>query len=297
MFKKNVRQNHRKEPNVAQLDKKGWQTLLIAVLKIAVTCLFALGIPYGIFMYYQHLVDQGHFLPKQMSVHGNIRVDDHAILDASGLLNEDANLFEANIHTMVAGIETIPWIKSASVAIELPDKVDIEVVEYQPLGIVNDGALHIVDETGREIKYWSREDTLSMPIVSLDKPLAERQQAVVQAFKIADIVARLGYTHTIHEVHYDNATGYTLFTDASEIRIGYDRFDERIDQLLTIDQILSDRSIVADYILLDGDSLERAVVKPKPIVHRESASPNPSSDTQNTDSIPSGSIKAALETT
>ena len=261
---RNVKQNRKREPKMTQLDKQGWKSLFSVLVKIIVTCVIAAGIPYGVYLYYRHLVETDYFLPKTLTVHGNLRVDDQSIVDASGLRLDGVNLFEVNVNTVEGNIETLPWIKKAKVTITLPDTVDIEVTEHQPLGIVNDGQLHVVDGDGYAIKPWTIEDTLIPPIVSLDKPLADHPSVVVEAFKLADDMAHHGYPHKIQEIHYDDATGYTVYSETSEIRLGYDRFDERIERLLLVDKILEDKNVIADYILLDSDNaLDRIVVKPK----------------------------------
>ena len=279
---RNVKQNRKREPKVTQLDKQGWKSLFSVLAKILVTCAIAAGIPYGVYLYYRHLVETDYFLPKTLTVHGNLRVDDQSIVDASGLKLDGVNLFEVNVNTVEGNIETLPWIKDAKVTITLPDTVDIEIVEHQPLGIVNDGQLYVVDGEGYAIKPWTIEDTLIPPIVSLDKPLADHPNVVVEAFKLADDMTRQGYPHKIQEIHYDDATGYTVYSETSEIRLGYDRFDERIERLLIVDKILDDKNIIADYILLDSDNaLDRIVVKPKapePEMAQEAADAAPSKE-------------------
>ena len=272
---RNVKQNRKREPKMTQLDKQGWKSLFSVLVKIIVTCVIAAGIPYGVYLYYRHLVETDYFLPKTLTVHGNLRVDDQSIVDASGLKLDGVNLFEVNVNTVEGNIETLPWIKKAKVTITLPDTVDVEIVEHQPLGIVNDGQLYVVDGEGHAIKPWTIEDTLIPPIVSLDKPLVDHADVVVEAFQLADDMTRQGYPHKIQEIHYDDATGYTVYSETSEIRIGYDRFDERIERLLIVDKILEDKNVIADYILLDSDNaLDRIVVKPKtpePEMARETA--------------------------
>ena len=251
----NTRQNRKCEPK-PKLDK-------LFVLKIAVTCVLAIGIPYGIYMYYQHLVGTGYFYPQPPHVHGNVRLSDKMIISASGLQMEGVNLFEADVRTIESSIETLPWVEKATVKIDLPNTVDIEITEHQPLGIVNDGQLYVVNGAGKVIKPWMPEDTIMAPIVSIDRAVGSQATEIVRAFELANNVIKRGYPHKIQEVHYDNATGYTLFTETSEIRLGYDRFDARISRLLVVDEELTRRHITASYILLDGDSsLDKIVVKP-----------------------------------
>lgn len=276
----NTRQNRKREPR-PKLDKQGVINLLLFLLKIVVTCALAIGIPYGIYMYYQHLVEQGHFIPNKISIHGNVRLSDKTILDASGLQMEGVNLFETDVRTIEASIETLPWVEKATVKIDLPDAVDIAIVEHQPLGIVNDGQLYVVNLSGHVIKTWAPEDMLMAPIVSTDKAIDTQAAEIVRAFELANTVTKSGFPHKIQEVHYDNATGYTLFTDTSEIRLGYDRFDARIARLLVVDDELTRRHVTASYILLDGDStLDRIVVKPLVNEHPQETA---NQETANTD--------------
>ena len=263
---KNVRPNRRREPRVRQIDRQGWKSLGVGALKVGLACTLALGLPYGTYLAYRHLADDGYFHPQNITIHGNVRASDAQILEVSGLETEEANLFEMDVRTIEAGVETLPWVKDARVRISLPDSVSIEVTEHEPLGIVHDGALTIVDGEGNFIKHWSDsdDDALTTPIVSLDRPLEERAREVVRAFEYAEAIHKRGYPHKIHEIHYDAATGYSLYTRTTEIRMGYDRFDERIERLMAVDAELNARHVVADYILVDADdALDRIVVKPK----------------------------------
>lgn len=246
------------------MDRQGWKSLGGAVLKVVLTCVVACGIPYGVFMYYRHLSETGYFAPHHISVQGNIRTDDASILEASGIRQDDVNLAELDIHTVESSIETLPWVKHANVKISLPDTIQIEVEEHEPLGLVNDGALTIVDNSGALIKYWDAKDVLTSPVVTLDKPMAERTEEILQAFKLSSMARRQGYDKRIHEIHYDAATGYSLYTADTEIRMGYDRFEARFDRLMQVESVLKSHRVVPEYILLDADgAIDRVAVKPK----------------------------------
>ena len=261
---KNVRPNRRPEPKLRRMDRQGWKSLGGAVFKVVLTCVVACGIPYGVFMYYRHLSETGYFSPHHISVQGNIRTDDASILEASGIRQEDVNLAELDIRTVESSIETLPWVKHAHIKISMPDAIQIEVEEHEPLGLVNDGALTIVDASGALIKYWDAKDVLTSPVVTLDKPMAERTEEILQAFSLASMARRQGYDKRIHEIHYDAATGYSLYTADTEIRMGYDRFEERFDRLMQVESVLKSHRVVPEYILLDADgAIDRVAVKPK----------------------------------
>ncbi|MBQ9396369.1 MAG: FtsQ-type POTRA domain-containing protein [Proteobacteria bacterium] len=274
---RNLRQNRRLEPTVSQLDSKGWKSLLVVIGQIILTCAIACGIPYGLYLYYQHLSETGYFLPENISIHGNLREDDASILEASGLQAEDANLFEVDVHTVEAGIETLPWIKKAKVRVDLPRTVDIEIEEHDPMGLVNDGQLYVVDHSGIAIKLWTQDDTIMAPVVTIDKPLESRAKAVVEAFSLSETIRRAGYPHRIDEIHYDAATGYTMYTGTTEIRFGYTDFEDRLERLMIVEDVLDQKKIEADYILLDSDTTpDRIVVRPKQrVIVAPPAAPEP----------------------
>ena len=282
---KNVRPNRRKEPKLREMDVQGWKSLGIALLKIAIACALAIGIPYGAYAVYRHYAQSGAFLPKSIEISGNLRQSDATVLDASGLSPEETNLAETDIRTVEEAIETLPWVRKADVRVKLPDSVSIMISEYEPLGIVNDGTLALIDTNGEFIKRWRDDDEIGAPIVTLDKPLEERKHEAVRAFEIAATAHKLGYNKKIHEIQYDKGIGYTLYTETGEIRIGYDRFEARIKRLTEVDAELESRGVVARYILLDADDdLTRIAVKPasaQPKTEDAPAAGKTATDTQN----------------
>ncbi|MCL2325190.1 MAG: FtsQ-type POTRA domain-containing protein [Proteobacteria bacterium] len=264
-MRKVPRHNRRREPKIAEMDRQGWKSLLRVTAVFVVSCGIAVALPYLGYLYYVSLESSGKFSPKHVSIRGNVRVSDAEILKASGLMEESVNLVEVNRLNLRAGIETLPWVKEARVAISLPDAVEIEVVERQPLGVVNDRRLVIVDDKGEFIKIWMPNDGLMTPVLSTEQPLDGRPEVIKTAFGLVEIVEQMGYPHRVEEVHYDDATGYTIFTTTSEVRLGYDRFEERIERLMVVDALLSSRDIVAAYILLDAENdLDRVIIKPYP---------------------------------
>ena len=148
--------------------------------------------------------------------------------------------------------------------------------------------MSLIDTNGEFIKYWRDDDELTAPIVTLDNPLAERTHEAIRAFEIAALAHKLGYDKKIHEIQYDKGVGYTLYTETTEIRLGYDRFKERLSRLLQVESVLESRHVVAQYILLDADDdLDRIVVKPasatvdstKPAPRTDDNPPAPNPDT------------------
>lgn len=262
------KENRRREPKVRQWDREGWKSLARTVGLILLACVVAVGIPLGGYYIYEYLIETHHFDPKNIRISGNTRVSDAEILDASGLQLEGVNLMELNASEVCERIETLDWIEKADLKVTLPDTVMIQVIEREPLGIVNDSKLYVVDREGHPIKLWTMEDELVPPVVSGAGILDERPEIIRKAFEIADLYEAQGGGERIDEIHYDDATGFSLFLGKTEVRLGYDRFDERLERYSEVSEILSQKNVIADYILLDsGVNLDQVVVRAMPVTN------------------------------
>lgn len=263
---KNRRNNRRREPKLSQMDNQGWASLGKVIAVFVLSCSAAIAIPYGIYKYYSHLADNDFFAPKNISISGNLRASDQDILEASGLKLDGVNLVEIKLSTIAESIETLDWVKKAEITVHIPDSIDIAITEHEALGIVNDGRLMVVDKEGEYIKFWSLTDDLTQPIVSLEKSIDLQGYAIIEAFDLAKRIEQSGYPHRIQEIHYDDATGFTAFTKTTEIRLAHDNFDQRIEKLNHLNDILEQQGVVPAYILLDAairddNGLQQAVVK------------------------------------
>lgn len=262
----NRRNNRRREPKLSQMDNQGWASLLKVVAVFVFSCSAAIAIPYAAYRFYSHLADTDFFAPKNISISGNLRASDEDILEASGLKLDGSNLVEVKLSTIAESIQTLDWIKKAEITVHFPDTIEIAITEHQALGIVNDGRLMVVDNDGKFIKFWALTDDLTQPIVSLDKNIDIQADAVIEAFDLSKRIEQSGYPHRIQEIHYDDATGFTAYTQTTEIRLAHDQFDQRIEKLNQLNDILEKQGVVPAYILLDAairddNGLEQAIVK------------------------------------
>jgi len=82
--------------------------------------------------------------------------------------------------------------------------------------------------------------------------------------RVAGLYDELGLaeTRSLSEIHVDPVLGLTLVTEGvgTEIRIGNDRYRERLERLKTVRRTLEERGVEPSYLLMDGESLERITV-------------------------------------
>ena len=248
----------------APVDKQTYKSLLRVIVIVLGACLVAFAIPYGIWTLYRHKADEGSFKPQNIVISGNLRASDAEIIEAADLERDDINLVELNFREVRAAIESLEWVKSARIEAEYTTQtLKIQIEEHTPLGIVSESQLKVVDEDGMFIKMWAATDALTPPIVSSQHTIESHPEIITEAFSIAKLAHDMGYPNLIEEVHYDDATGYTLYTETTEIRLGYDRFDDRIERLIDVENYLQSKDVVASYILLDAEeNLDRILIKP-----------------------------------
>ena len=256
------------------VDKTTFKSLARVLGIILLSCSIAVAMPYGAWKLYRHYADMGTFKPQKITISGNVRASDAEILEAADIEREDFNLVEFNVTEVRQAIEALAWVKRAQISIDYPDTIHIQIEEHVPLGIVSDKQLIVVDTQGHPIKMWAGTDDLRPPIVSAaKKKISEHPELIREAFGIAQLAQTMGYPHQIEEIHYDDATGYALFTDTTEVRVGYDRFEERLTRLMAVDRMLEEKSAMASYILLDAENdLDKVIIKPK-FIYPEQASP------------------------
>lgn len=87
---------------------------------------------------------------KRFEVSGNARTSTEQIIEASQIAEGD-NLVRIPAQAAGQRIIGLPWVVKVSVSRKLPNTVDIEVQEHEPLGYVQrfDG-LHLFDDAGHE---------------------------------------------------------------------------------------------------------------------------------------------------
>src|SRR5690606_40888372 len=90
---------------------------------------------------------------------------------------------------------------------------------------------------------------------------------VTTGFHVAQSYQAMGLEKwaPLAEVQWDDRLGITLFAGETEIRLGHDRYDERLRRLWQVFALLEARDARAEYVLLDMDTnLDQVAIKPYP---------------------------------
>lgn len=104
---------------------------------------------------YQKVIDQGHrflaasgFVVRDILVEGREQTKAEAILAAVGV-KQGESIFKCNPVETKARLDTLPWIKSATIQRRLPGTIYIRLVERQPIAIWQKASkLYLIDDHG-----------------------------------------------------------------------------------------------------------------------------------------------------
>jgi len=151
-----------------------------------------------------------------VQVVGAAAVSEDAVRDAAGIEGND--YFSVDRGAVAARVESLAWVKHASVQLHFPHSATITVVERQPIGVWRVGAVdYLVDDYGFVLDSTSGGGQL--PVI--DASFADGDVQVGQrvdpdplrtAQRVQDYAQRtLGVT--IARFQYDKATGLTAQTE------------------------------------------------------------------------------------
>ena len=101
----------------------------------------------GAAWFVQDFASSSRYQVRTIHVHGNILLSQAEVEDAAAVLG--ANIFWVNRDAVMARLNSLPLVKHAAISTSLPDTVDIQVVERQPVGFwISGGQTFLVDNEG-----------------------------------------------------------------------------------------------------------------------------------------------------
>jgi cell division protein FtsQ len=255
--------------HVKPARRKGiWWTLVIAVIKYGVViavCVYG-GSRLGTFALESPLLQVAH-----IEAAGNHRVSEDEIrARLDGLRGE--NILLADLEQWRTALLTTPWLSDASFRRTLPSTIEVVVKERQPIAIGRmGGALYLVDERGKVIdEFRPQYAGLDLPIVDGfaardDEARTNEARGALAARLIVALKEKPEIGQRLSQVDVSDVhnASVLLTDDPAELRLGEDRFLDRVETYLSLAATLRERVPDIDYVDLrfDGRIYVRAVGK------------------------------------
>jgi cell division protein FtsQ len=217
---------------------------------------------------------------QRIVVHGNNRLSTGemlALLD--GLRGQ--SILTVNLDEWRAVVMNSPWVAEAVLHRTLPFTVDVSVQERNPLGIGRiNGSLYLVDDNGVVIdEYGPHYADLDLPIIdglssapgdaSPDAARAMLARRLLDALRARNMAARVSQI----DVSDPRNAVVLLDGDVTQVRLGDERFVERLQSYFDLAPALRERVSGIDYVDMRFD--ERVYVRPTE--HSAAASPQKTS--------------------
>ncbi len=238
-----------------------------------------------IFILGHDLLTQCHYFnAESITVSGLNRLSPKMVLDQGGI-NQRTNVLAVNLALTRKRLLAHPWIDDAEVNRKLPNRININIIEHNPIAILDLGRKFILDTNGKIFKEKSASDPNDLPIISglefSDLSVTENFrtlpfQAVMTILQLGQKNEGLLPNRLIRRIHVDREIGLTVyaFDKPKAIKLGYDDYPDKLESLKNIIYHLEERHEPVEFESIDLHNLNRIVVNPVKIkssdkIHKE----------------------------
>jgi len=192
-------------------------------------------------MGYHQLTHATYFEVKEVVLKGLNRAREPEMVRITGL-DKPANMFALRLGEMGEELRRHPWVKDVSLKRQMPETIIIEIVERQPVALLDIGDLYYMDDTGKPFKKLENEQENAIPVVTgftrldmIRRPDASRMEMekVLNLLKIlAERTDRLRLGN-IAGIHFDRIRGMTIQTREERLQVeaGLDGHRVKLERL------------------------------------------------------------------
>jgi cell division protein FtsQ len=207
------------------------------------------------------------FHVERINVRGNHRLSSGEVMSlVSGLRGR--SILEIDLEEWRTALLDSPWVADASLRRTLPSTVDIVILERTPLGIGRiNGSLYLVDDRGTVIdEYGPNYADLDLPIIDgLSGAPGDENTNVFRAMlarRLLDALKVQNLAGRISQIDVTDARNAVVLLDddPTQLRLGNERFVERLQSYFELAPTLREQVPAMDYVDLRFD--ERVYVRP-----------------------------------
>jgi cell division protein FtsQ len=236
---------------------------------LAVAALAALG--WGSYATVVYLRTAPRFEVQALSVEGLKRVEESQVL-AKAAFDSGANVFHVNLNEIRERVEGLDWVRYASVQRVLPNRIIINIVEREPIGLTRIRGQIYQFDVDAKILDLDRGDGASFPILDGLRP-GDRAGNVNKVATYRNVLEELGQA-SLSEVHINDSGEVTIVSSsdpvvinlgATEFRarwIKYLQLQPQIQQLypqaVRVDLRFKNQVIIK--LMTDGDEASEKIV-------------------------------------
>lgn len=204
---------------------------------------------------------------RQTFTINNIKISGDHIIDKSAYLSiiaplEKESIYQANLREIAQVIEDNPFVKAAQVSRQFPNKITINIVERNPLAIINLSEKLMIDGDGVVLPNHPYSNEALIPILSGFNPSTDLYPHGEKTFsvKVKEAVSILNKLSNGYPELYENISELTLnkydeyviiLSDRpTRVVLGRNDIMTKLNVLKNFDAALGQRQLT-DFRLLD----------------------------------------------
>ena len=254
--------------------RRWWQPPWWTIARVGTACLVAV---FALYHTIGFVLASDALTVTRITVQGNQRMSRGEVL---GLLDglSGASIVMTDLESWRQKLLLSPWVADASIRRMFPGTLAVAIEERQPIGIGRiKGTLYLIDKTGTVIdEFGPNYADLDLPIVDGLSPKGGADQSMDQARAalagrlMSELARRPKLAGQVSQIDVSDSRNAIVLLkgDTALLRVGDERFTERLQSYLDLMPALRERIPDIDYVDLRFD--ERVYVRP------QSARPRPS---------------------
>jgi len=220
---------------------------------------------------YYALLDAPWPRVEDIRIVGLKRIERKEILNALKI-PPGVNVFSLKLPRIVERLEKLPWLRSATVRLDLPGRIVVEVIEREPIALVYVNDFFLMDTEGRLfattrveqfpglflVTGWSSSDFRDGEMIDLE--LLDDLRSLLACLEAAQSWFPV---HEVSECHWADDEGFTLYTlqGGIPIRLGLGEFDRKLNRLRRTLEVLVSRQCMETVTGIDLDYSNRVYVQ------------------------------------
>jgi len=205
----------------------------------------------------------------RITIQGNQRMSRGEVLALLDGLS-GVSMVTADLEGWRGKLLTSPWVADAALRRMFPGTLAVVISERQPMGIARiRGALYLVDRSGAVIdEFGPNYADLDLPIIDglgandATSAVVDEQRAGLAGRLMSELQRQPGLAAQVSQIDVTDARNAIVILkgDTALVRVGDERFSERVQAYLDLMPALRDRIPDIDYVDLRFD--ERVYVRP-----------------------------------
>jgi cell division protein FtsQ len=245
--------------------RKRWRPAMATLVRVSIAVVVAVS---AVYYTVSFVFTTGALSVSRITVEGNARMSRGEVMARLDGL-EGAHMLSVDLEAWRERLRTAPWVADATLRRVFPRTVMVVIAEREPMGIgrLND-RLMLVDPEGTIIdEFGPNYATLDLPIIdglaSGGPSLVDGERAMLASRVIAGLQQQPELARLVSQIDVSDLRDAALLlkNDTAVLKVGHEKFAERLQSYLELAPALRERVDGIDYVDLRFD--ERVYVRPR----------------------------------